>query len=144
MSFQVFSLLRNCLLMFFSCQSLRAQFLNACCLVLDACCLMPDACLLLAACCLMLEHLPDPSTKDSTKGGGRRPPPSVDGYEAIRLFGYEAIRLSVAHGPWSVNLVDFQQHLLFSLGPHITVPTLAFHSDGAHYLQPLSNAAKQK
>ena len=35
-----------------SCQSLRAQFLNACCLVLDACCLMPDACLLLAAWCL--------------------------------------------------------------------------------------------
>ena len=38
--------------MIFSCQSLRAQFLNACCLVLDACCLMPDACLLLAAWCL--------------------------------------------------------------------------------------------
>ena len=53
----------------------------------------------------------------------------VDGYEAIRLFGYEAIRLSVAHGPWSVNLVDFQQHLLFSLRPHITVPILAFQID---------------
>ena len=45
-----------------------------------------------------------------------------------RLFGYEAIRLAVGHGPWSVNLVDFQQHVLFSLGPHITVPILAFHS----------------
>ena len=54
----------------------------------------------------------------------------MDGYEAIRLFGYEAIRLSVAHGPWSVNLVDFQQHLLFSLGPHITVPILAFQNSG--------------
>ena len=32
-----------------SCQSLRAQFLNACCLMLDACCLMLDACLLLDA-----------------------------------------------------------------------------------------------
>ena len=53
-----------------SCQSLRAQFLNACCLVLDACCLMPDACLLLAACCLMIDHL---------RGGGRRPPNFVDG-----------------------------------------------------------------
>ena len=54
--------------------------------------------------------------------------PSVDGYEAIRLFGNEAIRLSVAHGPWNVNLVDFQQHLLFSLGLHITVPISAFHN----------------
>ena len=60
--------------------------------------------------------------------------PFVDGYEAIRLFGYEAIRLSVAHGPWSVNLVDFQQHLLFSLGPHITVPILAFQTDIADVL----------
>ena len=50
----------------------------------------------------------------------------MDGYEAIRLFVYEAIGLSVARGPWSVNLVDFQQHLLFSLRPHITVPILAF------------------
>ena len=36
--------------------------------------------------------------------------------EAIRLFGYEAIKLILAHGPWSVNLADFQQHLLFSNG----------------------------
>ena len=39
----------------------------------------------------------------STKGGGLRPPAFVetfvDGYEAIRLFGYEDIRLLVAHGP---------------------------------------------
>ena len=52
----------------------------------------------------------------------------VECYEAIRLFGYEAIRLLVAHGTWSVNLVDFQQHLLFSLGPHIKVSILAFQS----------------
>ena len=32
---------------------------------------MPDPCVLLAACSLMPQHLPDPSTKDSTKG--RRP-----------------------------------------------------------------------
>ena len=31
--------------------------------------------------------------------------------------GYEAIRLFVANGPWSVNLADGQQHLLFSLRP---------------------------
>ena len=31
----------------------------------------------------------------------------MDGYEAMKLFGYEAIKLLVAHGPWSVNLVDF-------------------------------------
>ena len=67
----------------FSCQSLRAQFLNACCLVLDVCCLMPDASLL-AACCLMLEHLPDPSTK----GGGLRPPPQrVGGLRPPPLCG---------------------------------------------------------
>ena len=47
----------------------------------------------------------------------------VDGYEAIRLFGYEAIKLLV-DGQWGVNLVDFQQHLMFSLRPHITI--LAF------------------
>ena len=76
----------------------KAQFLNAWCLLLDAWCLMLDAwglrleawclllddwCLMLDAWCLMLEHLPDPSTKGSTKGalcgGGRRPPPFVDG-----------------------------------------------------------------
>ena len=34
---------------FISCQHLRAQFLNACGLVLNACCLMPGACLLLDA-----------------------------------------------------------------------------------------------
>ena len=66
----------------------------------------------------------------STKGGGLRPPhfvePFVDGYEAITLFGYEAGGLLVAHGPWSVDFVDFQQHLLFSLRPRITVPTFAF------------------
>ena len=44
---------------------------------------------------------------------------------AMRLFGYDAVRLLVAHRPWSVNLVDFQQHLVFSLRPHITVPILA-------------------
>ena len=44
---------------------------------------------------------------------------------AMKLFGYEAIRL-VARGPWSVNLVDFHQHLLFSFRPHITVSILAF------------------
>ena len=32
----------------------------------------------------------------------------------------------MAHGPWSVNLVNFQQHLLFSLDPDITVPILTF------------------
>ena len=52
----------------------------------------------------------------------------MDGYEAIGVFGYEAIRLSVAHGPCNVNLVDFQQHLFFSLRPHNTVPILAFQS----------------
>ena len=53
--------------------------------------------------------------------------PFVDSYGAIRLFGYEAIRLLqvVAHGPWNVSLVDFQQHLLFSLCPYTTVPILA-------------------
>ena len=35
---------------------------------------------------------------------------------AIRLFGAEAIRLLVAHGPWSVNLAEFQQHLLLLRG----------------------------
>ena len=64
---------------------------------------------------LMLEHLPDPSTKGSTKGaaegrplcgGGRRPPPFVDeaikllGSEAIKLLGYEAIRL---YGHMAIN-----------------------------------------
>ena len=44
---------------------------------------------------------------------------------SIRLLGCEAFRLLIAHGPWSLNLVDFQQHLLCSLCPHITVP-LAF------------------
>ena len=63
--------------MIFSCQSLRAQFLNACCLVLDACCLMPDACLLLAAWCLNTcqthpQRIPQ-------RGGGRRPPPLCGG-----------------------------------------------------------------
>ena len=58
-----------------SCQSLRAQFLTACCLLVAAWCLTPACCLLLdawrllAACCVMLEHLPDPSTKGSTKRG---------------------------------------------------------------------------
>ena len=61
-------------------------------------------------------------------GGGRRPPAFVDGHEAIRLFGHEAIRLSVSHVPWNVNLVDFQQTVLFNLGPHITVPILAFQN----------------
>ena len=44
-----------------------------------------------------------------------------------RLLGCLAValRLFVAHGPWNVNLFDFQQHLLFSLCPHITVPILA-------------------
>ena len=37
--------------------------------MLAAWCLMLAAWCLLAACCLMLEHLPDPSTKGSTKGG---------------------------------------------------------------------------
>ena len=40
-------------------------------------------------------------------------------------LGYLAI---VAHGPWRVNLVDFQQDLLFSHGPHIIVPILAFQT----------------
>ena len=52
----------------------------------------------------------------------------MDGYEAIGLFCYEAIRLLVAHGPWSVSFTDFQQHLLFSHRPHISVPILAFQS----------------
>ena len=49
----------------------------------------------------------------------------MDGYETIKLFGCGAIKLLVAHGPWSVSLVDFQPHVLFSLLPHITVPILA-------------------
>ena len=52
----------------------------------------------------------------------------MDGYEAIKLFGYEAIRLSVAHGPGSVHLVDFQPHLFFSLRPEITVPIFDFQN----------------
>ena len=39
--------------------------------------------------------------------------------------GYQAIRLLRAHVPWSVELVDFRQHLWFSHRPHITVPMLA-------------------
>ena len=39
-------------------------------------------------------------------------PPCLDGYERIRLFGSEAIRLFEAHAPWTVDLVNFQQHLL--------------------------------
>ena len=70
-----------------SCQSLRAQFLNACCLVLDACCLMPDACLLLAAWCLNTcqthpQRIPQRGggrRPPPLCGGGRRPPPFVDG-----------------------------------------------------------------
>ena len=45
-------------------------------------------------------------------------------------FGYEALKLRVAHVPWIVNLVDFQRHLLFSLRPHITFAILAFQSAG--------------
>ena len=60
----------------------------------------------------MLEHLPDPSTKGSTKGGGQRPPPLAEAaegrlplwtdlasvqaastkHQATRLLGYEAIK----------------------------------------------------
>ena len=47
----------------------------------------------------------------------------------MRVLGYGAIRLPVAHSPWSVNLGDFQQHLLFSLRFHITVPILAFQNE---------------
>ena len=47
---------------------------------------------------------------------------------AVRLLGYEAIRL--LGYLWligqSVNLIDFQHHLLFSLRHHIAVPILAF------------------
>ena len=43
----------------------------------------------------------------------------MDGYEDIQLFGDEAFKLLVAHGPWSVHLVGFQQHLLHSNRPHI-------------------------
>ena len=52
----------------------------------------------------------------------------MNGHDAIKLFGYDAIKLRVAHGPWNVNLVDFQQYLLlqFSLRPQITVPMKAF------------------
>ena len=54
----------------------------------------------------------------------------VDGSEAIRLFGYDAIGLLMAYALWIVSPVDFQQHLgthlLFSHCPHITVPMLAF------------------
>ena len=50
----------------------------------------------------------------------------MDGYDAIRLFGHEAIKPVVAHGPRSVDVVEFQQHLLLNLRPHITVPMLAF------------------
>ena len=32
----------------------------------------------------------------------------VVGSEAITLLGYEAIRLLVAHGSWSMSIVDFQ------------------------------------
>ena len=35
------------------------------------------------------------------------------------IFGYEGIRLLVAHVPWSVNVVDFHQYFLLSLRPHI-------------------------
>ena len=49
---------------------------------------------------------------------------------AMRLLSYlamyEAIKVLVAHGPRSVSLVDFQQHLLISLRPHITVPIMVF------------------
>ena len=49
MAYQLFEIVFKDFLISF--HSLRAQFLNACCLVLDACCLMLDACVLLAACC---------------------------------------------------------------------------------------------
>ena len=63
---------------------------------------------MLDAWCLMLEHLPDPSTKG---GGGRRPPPFVDGSgrcssikhqaSSIKLLGYEATSPMGSHGsPW--------------------------------------------
>ena len=45
---------------------------------------------------------------------------------AMKLCGYEATRLLVAHGPWSVNLVDFLHYLLLSLCRCITAPILAF------------------
>ena len=51
--------------------------------------------------------------------------PFEDGYEAIKLFGYDTMRVLVPHGPWNVNLVDFQKHLLFSLRPHSTATILA-------------------
>ena len=49
----------------------------------------------------------------------------MDGYEAIKLFGYDAIKLSVAHGPWTMSLVDFRKYFLFSPRPHITAFILA-------------------
>ena len=51
-----------------------------------------------------------------------------DAYEATQLFVYEAIKQLVGHGPWNVNFVDFQQHLLFRLRPHITIPVSAFQN----------------
>ena len=61
--------------------------------------------------------------------GGLRPPPLWNLlWMAMKLFGYEVIRLLVAHGPWSVNFVDSQQYLFFSFRPHIMVHVLAFDS----------------
>ena len=54
-----------------------------------------------------------------------------------------AIRLLVAHEPWSVNFVAFQQHLLFSHSPHITVPILAFQRAKVQEA-PEDRAAKSK
>ena len=72
----------------------------------------------------------------SIKGGGQRPPLFVEAAEgrlplwtAVKLLGNYTIKLSVANGPWDVNLVDFEQHLLLNLRPHITVPILAFQTD---------------
>ena len=46
---------------------------------------------------------------------------SVDVNETLELFGYEAIRLSAVHRPWSVNLIGVQQPWLLSHCPHITI-----------------------
>lgn len=39
----------------------------------------------------------------------------------MRVFCYETVRLLVAHGPKSVDLVDFHHNLLFSLRPHMII-----------------------
>ena len=44
----------------------------------------------------------------------------------MKVSGYQ-----LPSGPCSVNLVDFQHHLLFSSGSHFMVPRLAFQTESA-------------